>query len=45
MENSTQYSAMAYMGKESKKCGDIYIYKYNIHFDVLTQHCKSSILQ
>ena len=44
--NSSQYSVMAYMGKESKKSG--YMYMYKIHFVVhlkLTQHLKSTILQ
>ena len=44
--NSTQYSVMAYMGKESKKRMEIYIYL--IHFAQhlkLTQHCKSTIFQ
>ena len=45
--NSTQYSVLAYLGKESKKEW-IYVYVYLIHFAVqqkLTQHCTSTILQ
>ena len=45
-ENSTQYSVMAYMGKESNKDW-IYVYVKLIQFTVhlkLTQHCKSIIL-
>ena len=45
--NSTQYSVMTYMGKESKKEW-IYVYVELIHFAVqqkVTQHCKSSMLQ
>ena len=45
--NTTHYSVMAYMGKESKKEW-IYVYVQLIHFTVhlkLTQHCKSTILQ
>ena len=45
--NSTLYSVMAYMGKESKKEW-IYVYVYVIHIAVhleLTQHYKSAILQ
>ena len=43
MGNSTQYSVVTYMEKESEKW--IYIYMYLIHFAVqlkLTQHCKST---
>ena len=49
--NSTQYSVMAYMGKESKKKKKrvaICIYIKLTHFAVhlkLTQHCKSIVLQ
>ena len=45
--NSTQYSVMAYTGKESEKEW-IYVYVQLNHFAVhlkLTQHCKSTILQ
>ena len=48
--NSAQYSAVAYMGTESKKneCIYTYIYIWLNHFSVrlkLTQYCKSTILQ
>ena len=46
-ETNTQYSEMAYTGKESKKEW-IYVYVELIHFAVqqkLAQHCKSTILQ
>ena len=42
--NSTQYSAIAYTGKESEKEWT-YVYVQLIHFVVhlkLTQHCKST---
>ena len=45
--NCTQYSVMAYMGKESKKEW-IYVFISQIHFAVclkLIQHCKSIIPQ
>ena len=45
--NSTQYSVMIYMGKESKKEWK-YVYAWLIHFAVqqkVTQHCKSTGLQ
>ena len=45
--NSTQYSVMPYMGKESKK-EDLLVYVQLTHLAVhlkLTQHCKSTILQ
>ena len=44
--SSTQYLAMTYMGKESKKQW-IYVYVSLIHFAVhlkLTQDCNSTIL-
>ena len=43
--NSTQYTVMAYMRKQSKK---EWIYVELIHCGVhlkLTQHCKSALLQ
>ena len=51
--NSTEYSVMAYMGKESKKEWIyvyvwIYGYMYMNQFAIyvkLTQYCKSTILQ
>ena len=45
--NSTQYSVITYMGKESEK-ELIYVYVYLNHFAVypkLTQHCTSTIIQ
>ena len=45
--NSTQYSVMPYMGKESKK-EDLLVYVQLTHLAVhlkITQHCKSTILQ
>ena len=45
--NSSQYSVMAYMEKESKKEW-IYVHIKLIHFAVqqkVTQHCKSTIRQ
>ena len=45
--NSTQYSVVTYMGKESEKEW-IYVYVKLNHFAVhlkLIQHCKSTILQ
>ena len=45
--NSTQYSVMTYMGKESGKEW-IYVFVLQIRFAVhlkLRQHCKSTILQ
>ena len=46
-ENSTQYSVITYMGKESEK-EQIYVYVYLNCFAVhqkLTQHCNSNIPQ
>ena len=45
--NSTEYSIMTYMGKESKKEW-IYVHVRLTHFALqqkLTQHCKSITLQ
>ena len=45
--NSTQYSVMAYMGKQYRKDW-IYVYVELVHFDVhlkLSQPCKSAIPQ
>ena len=45
--NSTQYSVVAYMGKESRKewmCIYIWVIHFAVHLK-LTQHCESTILQ
>ena len=45
--NSTQYSVVNYMGKESIKRG-LYVCVWLVHFAVqqkVSQHCKSNIIQ
>ena len=45
--NSTQYSVMIYMGKESEKEGMcVYVQlNHSVVQQQLSQHCKSTILQ
>ena len=44
--NSTQYSVMVYMRRESKESTDVCVelIRFAVHLK-LTQHCKSTILQ